>query len=224
MDIKKNIQDIKDEIKKYSPHPDKVKLIVVTKYGGVEDIEKVLAANYNVIAENKAQVFRDKLKYFKEKKIENIEWHFIGNLQSNKIKYIIEDVKLIHSVNKLSLAKEIDKQAKAVSKKVNILLEVNIFGEESKHGYEEAALIQDLAEYKKLENINICGLMTMAPYTDDEDIQRQVFSSLRALKDRLNKEYFSGNLTELSMGMTNDYKVALEEGATLIRIGRKIFE
>lgn len=93
---------------------------------------------------------------------------FIGNLQSNKIKYIIEDVKLIHSVNKLSLAKEIDKQAKAVSKKVNILLEVNIFGEESKHGYEEAALIQDLAEYKKLENINICGLMTMAPYTDDE--------------------------------------------------------
>lgn len=224
MDIKKNIQDIKDEIKKYSPYPDKVKLIVVTKYGGVEDIEKVLAADYNVIAENKAQVFRDKLKYFKEKKIENIEWHFIGNLQSNKIKYIIEDVKLIHSVNKLSLAKEIDKQAKAVSKKVNILLEVNIFGEESKHGYEESALIQDLAEYKKLENINICGLMTMAPYTDDKDIQRQVFSSLRALKDRLNKEYFSGNLTELSMGMTNDYKVALEEGATLIRIGRKIFE
>ncbi|MGL4392496.1 MAG: YggS family pyridoxal phosphate-dependent enzyme [Fusobacteriaceae bacterium] len=229
MNIEKNIEQILEDIEKYSPNPSAVKLLAVTKYVDTDTIQKLFDCGIKNIGENKGQVIRDKAKYFAEKKIDDICWHFIGSLQSNKIKYISEYISLIHSVNKISLAREIDKKAKECGRIISILLEINISGEESKEGYSYENLLEDLPEYFELKNIEIKGLMTMAPLTDDENILRKVFAGLREKKDELNKKYFSYQsdgkiLTELSMGMSNDYKIALEEGATIIRIGTKLFE
>lgn len=223
MSIKENVEEILEDIKKYSPYPEKVKLVAVTKYSSVEDIEKFLETGQNICGENKVQVIRDKIGHFKEKN-KKIKWHFIGNLQKNKVKYIIDDVDLIHSVNKLSLAQEINKKAEQSSKIMNVLLEINVYGEESKQGYSLDELKCDIMELQNLQNLNIIGVMTMAPFTDDEKILRMVFSELRKIKDELNKEYFNNSLTELSMGMSNDYKIALQEGSTFIRVGTKIFK
>lgn len=222
--IKKNIEEIQEDIRKHSIYPEKVKFIAVTKYVQPEVMDEILACGVNVFGENKVQVIKDKYeKYIAEGKID-IEWHFIGNLQKNKVKYIAPFVKLIHSVNKLSLAQEIDKRAMQNGRVIDVLLEINIAGEESKEGYELEALYQDLPQLRKLKNINIIGLMTMAPFVDDEPLIRGVFRRLREIQLELNEKYFSGRLTQLSMGMTNDYRIALEEGATLIRVGRRIYE
>ena len=223
-DIKKNIDEIKEDIKKYSKEPEKVKLVAVTKYVETKEMEEAYTAGNPIFGENRVQVLKDKKEYFDTTSIKDgIEWHFIGNLQKNKVKYIIDYIDLVHSVNKLSLAKELDKRAKQADKKIKILLEVNVAGEESKEGYTIDNLYKELEELSKLKNIEFKGLMTMAPYSDDEEMVRGVFQKLRGLKEELNKEYFGGQMTELSMGMTNDYKIALEEGATIIRIGSKIF-
>ena len=218
MSIQASVEEILEDIKKYSPYPEKVKLIAVTKYSTVEDIEEFLKTGQNICGENKVQVVKDKIEYFKNKNTD-IKWHFIGNL-----KYIIDDVAAIHSVNKLSLAQEINKKAEQSGKTMDVLLEINVYGEESKQGYSLDELKYDIIELKNLKNLNIIGVMTMAPFTDDEKILRMVFSELRKIKDELNKEYFDNNLTELSMGMSNDYKIALQEGSTYIRVGTKIFK
>ena len=174
MSIKASVEEILEDIKKYSPYPEKVKLIAVTKYSSVEDIEEFLETGENICGENKVQVIKDKIEYFKEKN-KKIKWHFIGNLQKNKVKYIIDDVDLIHSVNKLSLAQEINKKAEQSSKIMDILLEINVYGEESKQGYSLDELKYDIIELQKLKNLNIIGVMTMAPFTDDEKILRMIF-------------------------------------------------
>ena len=120
--------------------------------------------------------------------------------------------------------KEINKKAEQSGKIMDVLLEINVYGEESKQGYSLDELKCDIIELQNLKNLNIIGVMTMAPFTDDEKILRMVFSELRKIKDELNKEYFNNNLTELSMGMSNDYKIALQEGSTFIRVGTKIFK
>lgn len=223
MSIKENICEVIEDIKKYSSHPKKVKLIAVTKYVDENVIEKVLDTGHNILGENKAQVIREKIDYFKAKNMD-IEWHFIGNLQKNKVKYIINDVSLIHSVNKLSLAEEINKRAEQVGKVIDILLEINVYGEESKQGYKLEELISDLEALKKLKNINIKGLMTMGPLDVDEVTTRKVFAELVRIKKELNENYFNNSLTELSMGMSGDYKIALQEGSTIIRVGSKLYE
>lgn len=222
MNIKTNIEQILNDIKLYSPHPEKVKLIAVSKYVDIHTIQEILKV-YNILGENKAQILKEKSNYFLEKNQE-IEWHFIGNLQKNKVKYIIDRVKLIHSINKLSLAEEIDKRAKSIDKIIDVLLEINIFGEESKQGYNLDELLNEIDSLKNLKNINIIGLMTMAPLNVDEKTTRKVFSQLREIKEQLNNDFFSGTLTELSMGMSDDYKIALQEGSTLIRIGSKLYK
>lgn len=223
MSIKENICEVIENIKKYSSHPEKVKLIAVTKYVDENVIEKVLDTGHNILGENKAQVIREKIDYFKAKNMD-IEWHFIGNLQKNKVKYIINDVSLIHSVNKLSLAEEINKRAEQVGKIIDILLEINVYGEETKQGYKLEELISDLEALKNLKNINIKGLMTMGPLDVDEVTTRKVFAELVRIKKELNENYFNNSLTELSMGMSGDYKIALQEGSTIIRVGSKLYE
>lgn len=223
MSIKENICEVIEDIKKYSSHPEKVKLIAVTKYVDENVIEKVLDTGHNILGENKAQVIREKIDYFKAKNMD-IEWHFIGNLQKNKVKYIINDVSLIHSVNKLSLAEEINKRAEQVGKIIDILLEINVYGEETKQGYKLEELISDLEALKNLKNINIKGLMTMGPLDVDEVTTRKVFTELVRIKKELNENYFNNSLTELSMGMSGDYKIALQEGSTIIRVGSKLYE
>lgn len=222
--IKSNIQDIQNDIKNHSIYPERVKFIAVTKYVDTETMNEILNCGIKIFGENKAQVIKEKYeKYISEGK-NDIEWHFIGNLQKNKVKYIAPFIKLIHSVNKLSLAQEIDRRAEQNNRVIDVLLEINIAGEESKEGYELENLYAELPQLMKLPNINIRGLMTMAPFVEDEEVVRKVFKRLREIKDELNEKYFDGKLTELSMGMTNDYKVALEEGATIIRVGRKIYQ
>ena len=222
--IAKNLAEIKEDISRHSQKPEAVKLVVASKYVDSEGVKKVFDAGHKIMGENRIQSLREKKEILDlEEKYNTVSWHFIGNLQKNKVKYIIDYVDLIHSVNKLSLAKEINKRAASAGRVVDILLEVNISGEESKEGYLVDELLGQLEELLAMEHINIKGLMTMAPFTDDEAVVRECFRELKSLKDRLNSEYFDGKLLELSMGMTNDYKIALEEGATIIRLGSKIF-
>lgn len=222
--IKKNIDEIKEDIKKYSPYPERVKLVAVTKYVETKEMEEAQKAGNSIFGENRVQVIRDKKEYFDKTPLkDDIEWHFIGNLQKNKVKYIADYIDLVHSVNKLSLAKELDKRAAQVGRKVSVLLEVNVSEEESKEGYIKETLYKELDELSKLKNLNFKGLMTMAPYSDDTEMIRGIFKKLKELKEEIDTRYFNGSMTELSMGMTGDYKIALEEGATIIRIGSKIF-
>lgn len=223
MNISENIDRIFKDIEIHSPHPEKVELIAVTKYVDSETIKKVLEGGAKNLGENRVQIITKKNDELSDFPIEK-KWHFIGNLQKNKVKYIASFIDMIHSVNKLSLAQEIDKRALEHNKKIDVLLEINLFEEETKEGYDYLELLQDIPALLNLKNINIKGLMTMAPYTDNDDFIRSGFRRIRELKDELNKLYFNDTLTELSMGMSNDYKIALEEGATLIRVGSKIFE
>lgn len=196
----------------------KVRLIAVSKTHSVEEIKEVINAGVLDFGENKAQELSLKSPQLNEP----VYWHFIGHLQTNKVKYIIESAEYIHSVDSVKLAEEINKKAKSINKVQKILLEINTSDEESKFGLKEEKDILEIAQFcGKCENIYLTGLMTMAPYTDDKKIIRDCFIKLRNIKDSLNQKGF--NLKELSMGMTNDYEIAIEEGATMIRIGTAIF-
>ncbi|WP_427043059.1 YggS family pyridoxal phosphate-dependent enzyme [Fusobacterium sp. SB021] len=222
--VTKNVNEVLEDIKKYSKNPEKVKLVAVTKYPNVgrPELEELMENGILNFGENRVQVLEAKRELMDDVK-DKIHWNFIGNLQKNKVKYIIDYVCMIHSVNKLSLAQEIDKRAAACGRKIDVLIEINLSGEDSKEGYDLDEFYKELPEIMKLENINIKGLMTMAPNVTDEDKIRASFRKLREIKDELNEKYFNGQLTELSMGMSHDYKIALEEGSTIIRIGTKLY-
>ena len=222
--VTKNVNEVLEDIKKYSKNPEKVKLVAVTKYPNVgrPELEELMENGILNFGENRVQVLEAKRELMDDVK-DKIHWNFIGNLQKNKVKYIIDYVCMIHSVNKLSLAQEIDKRAAACGRKIDVLIEINLSGEDSKEGYDLEEFYKELPEIIKLENINIKGLMTMAPNVTDEDKIRASFRKLREIKDELNEKYFDGKLTELSMGMSHDYRIALEEGSTIIRIGTKLY-
>lgn len=213
-----NYQKIEEDIKKYSPYPEKVKILFVTKYFNIEEQKKIIDMGYGYFGENKAQLFRDKLK-----EIDNsdLKWDFIGRLQKNKIKYIIKHVNLIHSIDTISLLEEVDAKAKEINQVVDVLIQVNVSNEESKTGFSLSEL-SDVFEVKTT-NVNIKGLMMMAPLIEDRDKLKSYFKETAEIKTIMNKKY-NLNLDELSMGMSNDYKEALTEGATIIRIGSKLFE
>ena len=222
--VTENVQEVLADIKKYSIYPERVKLVAVTKYPIVtkDKLEELMKNGIFTFGENRVQVLEEKLELLGEEK-NKIKWNFIGNLQKNKVKYIINFIDMIHSINKLSLAQEIDKRAEKIGRKIDVLIEINLSGEDSKEGYDLNEFYQDIPELIKLKNLNICGLMTMAPNTDDKDLIRGSFKKLREIKEEVNNK-FNNNLTELSMGMSGDYKIALEEGATIIRIGSKLYE
>jgi len=213
--IKDRLKNVKSIINSINPN---AKLVVVSKFFPGENILEVLNEGHNIFGESKAQELRDKYENLKNKKI---EWHFIGSIQTNKIKYIVPICDLIHSVYREKEMKEIDKRAKENGKIQQILLEVNVSGEESKSGININSVKNLLNSSLKFENIRVVGLMTMAPLTENEEIIRSTFKKLKDLKEELKDEY--KDLKELSMGMSNDFKIALEEGATIVRIGSKIF-
>ncbi|MDK2812147.1 MAG: dependent protein [Petrotoga sp.] len=195
-----------------------IKLVAVSKNFPSDNIKTLYEEGHRDFGENKAQELREK---YEDLKNLDIVWHFIGRIQTNKIKYIVPIAEYIHSVWRMKEIEEIQKKAEEINKTQKVLLEINISGENSKAGLipnEVEAFLQDATSFK---NIKIIGLMTMAPYTEKVDVIRNVFRSLRELRDNLNKKYPS--IKELSMGMTNDYKIAIEEGATLLRIGTRIF-
>lgn len=223
--IKENIKPIFQDIKIYSKDPEKVILLPTTKYVDKDGVNLVNEAGLLEVGENRVQALEEKYNQLKSSPFfSKIKWHFIGNLQRNKVKYIAPYIHLIHSVNKLSLIKEIDKEGRKNNRIIPILLEVNISEEETKQGYTVKSLYEDLELIRSFQYVEVKGLMTMAPFTQDERVIRETFRGLRTLKDQLNSDYFHGSLTELSMGMSNDYKIALEEGATILRIGRNIFK
>lgn len=223
--IKKNYEEILEDINKYSPHKDRVTLVAASKYVDYKGIIELGAAGVEVCGENRVQALREKREELgKENKEDIVKWHFIGTLQKNKIKYIIDYIDLIQSVDSLSLLQELDKKAKQKDRVLDVLVEINISQEESKHGFTKEEFESIIDEIKVLKNIKVKGFMTMAPFTADEGVVREVFKGLRLYRDELNERYFDGELNELSMGMSNDYKIALEEGATIIRVGSKLFE
>jgi len=225
MDLESNIKNINNRIKKAAERvgrdPGDIKLVAVTKRVEPERIKQALTLGFNRFGENYAQEFRDKSKILENEAEGAIEWHFIGQLQKNKVKYVVGKVELIHSLDSLSAAREINKRAEAMDIKVPVLIEVDTSGEESKGGIAPAQLQGFLNELSALSWVEVCGLMTMPPYFDNVEIARPYFSRLREIRDDLLPEF--PQLKELSMGMSGDFEVAIEEGATIIRVGSAIF-
>lgn len=197
-----------------------VTLICVTKTMPVEDLQEAYDAGQRSFGENRVQEINDKFPQLPS----DIQWHMIGHLQRNKVKYLMDKAVMIHSVDSASLAGAISKEAVKAGRVMDILLEVNAAGEESKFGLGYGDVLPLIKEISTLPGIHICGLMTVAPYTDDPETNRIFFKKLRELSvdiDRQSIDNVSMNI--LSMGMTGDFEVAIEEGATHIRVGTAIF-
>jgi pyridoxal phosphate enzyme (YggS family) len=198
---------------------EEVLLLGASKYANAEKIREAYQCGVRVFGESRAQDF---LKKFEELKDLPIDWHFIGNLQTNKVKYIIDKVSLIHSLDRPSLAEEIQKRAERLGKVQDVLIEVNVGREETKGGvYEED--LEKLFEYcLSLKNLRVLGLMAIPPYKENPEEVRPYFVKLRKLKEKL-EELYKLKLPHLSMGMSGDFEVAVEEGATIVRIGSAVF-
>jgi pyridoxal phosphate enzyme (YggS family) len=198
---------------------EEVLLLGASKYANAEKIREAYQCGMRAFGESRAQDF---LKKFEELKDLPIDWHFIGNLQTNKVKYIIDKVSLIHSLDRPSLAEEIQKRAERLGKVQDVLIEVNVGKEETKGGvYEED--LEKLFEYcLSLKNLRVLGLMAIPPYKENPEEVRPYFVKLRKLKEKL-EDLYKIKLPHLSMGMSGDFEVAVEEGATIVRIGSAIF-
>ena len=224
MSIKDNINSIKDKInlaKSRANRQDEVNLMAVTKTVDVDKVLEAIDAGITDIGENKPQELSRKYEEIGNK----VRYHLIGTLQTNKVKYIIDKVYMIHSLDRIALCEEIQKRAEKIDKVINCLVQVNISQEESKHGLKRSEVIdfvKDVSE--KYKDIHIKGLMTMAPFTEDEYEIREVFRGLKELSLEIKKLNISNvDMDILSMGMSHDYEIAIEEGATIVRVGTSIF-
>jgi len=220
--IAENVKHLKEKIAAkcadFKRNPQNIKLVAVSKFFGLDAINEVNKLGITDFGENRAQELRDKYEILGD----NVTWHFIGTLQKNKVKYAVKAATYIHSVDSATLASEINTQAQKLNKVQKILLEVKTSSEDSKSGLTtESELLELVNHCSTLQNLELVGLMTMAAFTDDIEIIRKSFIELRNLRDKINQNGF--DLRELSMGMTNDYEIAIEEGATMLRIGSAIF-
>ena len=222
--IKENLEVVENNIRiaceKAGRDRSEVTLIAVSKTKPVSDIREAMACGITVFGENKVQEIRDKTAEITEP----LSWHMIGHLQTNKVKYLPGVACMIHSVDNIGLAQEIEKQAAKHELIMDVLIEVNMAGEDTKFGLSPEDTIPFVKEISTFEHLNIRGLMTIAPFTDDPESNRVYFRGLRKLKDDINALNIPGvNMDTLSMGMTGDYQVAIEEGATFVRVGTGIF-
>lgn len=215
--IKENLNIVKASV------PSNVTLIAVSKTKPVSDLQEAYDAGQRIFGENKALEMRDKHQVLPN----DIQWHFIGHLQTNKIKYIAPFVTLIHAIDSLSLLEAVNKEAAKNNRVIDCLLQFHIAQEETKFGLdmEEAKSMLESESYKNLNNINICGVMGMATFTDNAAQVREEFKNLKNIFETLKENYFKENdsFKEISMGMSDDYPIAIEEGATMVRVGSKIF-
>lgn len=215
--IKENLNKVRATV------PNNVTLIAVSKTKPVTDLQEAYDAGQRIFGENKALEMRDKHQELPK----DIQWHFIGHLQTNKIKYIAPFVSLIHSIDSISLLGAVNKEAVKNNRIIDCLLQFHIAKEETKFGLdiEEAEEILKSDSYKNLNNINIIGVMGMATFTDDVNQIRNEFKSLKNIFNILKERYFQDkeSFKEISMGMSDDYPIAIEEGATMVRVGSKIF-
>jgi pyridoxal phosphate enzyme (YggS family) len=224
MDLKKRLENVKDRINKTAlkcgRDPESIHLVAVSKTIPANRVRDAIMAGVTTLGENYVQEARNK---FNVLGTFPVSWHFIGHLQSNKAKYAVRLFDLIHSVDSLKLARELNKQAKKVNKIQDVLIQINISKEPSKSGsdIENAAnLIKDIVLF---ENLTVKGFMTMPPFFNNPEKARPYFTALRNLRDQIQKDFPGVDLNELSMGMTGDFEVAIEEGATFVRIGTAIF-
>ncbi|MCI8871836.1 MAG: YggS family pyridoxal phosphate-dependent enzyme [Lachnospiraceae bacterium] len=222
--IKENLAKVHENIRKACEKagrdPKEVTLIAVSKTKPVPMLEEAYQAGSREFGENKAQEIMDKYSVLPA----DIHWHMIGHLQRNKVKYVIDKVCLIHSVDSLRLAEEISSQAEKKQVEMDILVEVNIAEEESKFGTSREETVRLVEEIARLPHIHIQGLMTIAPFVENPEDNREYFRQIRELSvDIMQKNIDNVNMSVLSMGMTGDYMVAIEEGATMVRVGTGIF-
>ncbi|MDF1616315.1 YggS family pyridoxal phosphate-dependent enzyme [Petrocella sp. FN5] len=223
--IQDNLNTINHQIAetclKIDKNPNSIVLVNVSKTKPLSILEEGYKAGMRIFGENKVQELCDKYEQFKK---EDIQWHMIGHLQRNKVKYIIDKVDLIHSVDSYRLAETISKEAKKKDIIAHILIQVNVAQEESKYGFESQNVIGMVKSIHRLENLKIEGLMTIAPFVDNPEENRPIFKALYQLSVDIKEQNLDNvSMDVLSMGMTNDFKVAIEEGATMIRIGTALF-
>ena len=215
--VRRNLDEIKKNIAHYN-----VKIIAVTKYFGLKAMIAGYEAGIRDFAESRALEAIEKLSSLPDDIRKNSTFHFIGHLQSNKAEKVVENFDVIHSVDSVKIAKVISKAACALNKREKILLQVNNAGEKQKSGFSKEELIESFKEISALGGIEILGLMNMAPLGAGEDELTRLFGDIKKFRDELESR-FGAKLPELSMGMSDDYPIAVKEGATIIRIGRKLF-
>ncbi|MDI9496301.1 MAG: YggS family pyridoxal phosphate-dependent enzyme [Bacillota bacterium] len=225
MSIRENIDDIVKKIeaacKKVGRNPNDITLIAVSKTVESPKVREAVAAGVDNLGENRVQ---ELVKKYEDLKDIDIKWHMIGHLQKNKVKYIIDKTVLIHSVESLSLAEEIDKRAKKAGIVANVLIELNIGEEESKFGIKEENVYDFVKSMEEFENIKVSGLMTVAPFCENPEDVRWVFKKMKDIYDKISAMNLkNAEMKYLSMGMTNDFEIAIEEGSNMIRIGTAIF-
>lgn len=217
MNIREKIVEIKKQI------PEGVTLVAVSKTKPIEDIMQAYDEGQRVFGENKAQEMKEKQALLPK----DIQWHMLGHLQENKVKYIVPFVSLIHSVDSLKILQAINKRAIICERVVDCLLEIDISHEETKFGLSKEELYNLLSspEYEQMKNIRVCGLMGIGSITDDNSKTREEFRGLRALYSEIKDKFFADKdyFRHVSMGMSGDYDIAIEEGSTIVRIGSKIF-
>ena len=222
--IRKNLAEVRSNIakacEKVGREPSEVTLLAVSKTKPIEMIREAMAAGQRAFGENYVQEIEEKYAVLGD----SADWHMIGHLQRNKVKYIIGKVSLIHSVDSLRLAEQIQKEAEKHSITVRVLLEVNVANEESKWGFTPDETVEAVKAVAAMPNVHVCGLMTSAPITEDAESNRVYFRQLRKLFDDIKAMNIENvDMQVLSMGMTGDYTVAVEEGSTLVRVGTGIF-
>ncbi len=223
-DIAANIRRIRERIAQAAARagrsPDDIKLMAVTKTVSPERAREAINAGIDLFGENYVQEAKEKIAALGK----NVKWHMIGHLQTNKAKYVVRLFDCVQSVGRIELARELDKRARLGGCKLNVLIEVNVSGEKSKNGVATADALHLAKNVASLENISVRGLMTMPPYFENPEEARPYFRALRELAAQIDRAGIPGvSMKELSMGMTDDFEVAIEEGATIVRVGRAIF-
>lgn len=219
--LQANIQQVQETIEKNAPENSNVDLIAVTKYIESDVLRKMVDSGISKVAENRTESLLEKQEELGELS-QSIEWHFVGRLQTRPVRKIINQIDYLHSLDRMSLIKEVNKRAE---QPVKCFLQVNVSGEEQKAGFKPEEVLSVVEELKNFPNIYLVGLMTMAPHEESEEQLREHFSALKTLQEEvaeLNLDY--APCLELSMGMSNDYEIAIQEGATMVRVGRMLFK
>ncbi len=221
--IRGNLEEIQGNIRsaceKSGRNPDEVTLVAVTKTVEADVMNAAIDLGVTIVGENRVQEIRRKFDDVKP-----VSWHQIGHLQRNKVKYIADKVDMIHSVDSIRLAEEISDKAQKFGRTIDILIQVNVAGESQKFGIDDETLTEMLTEISKLDGVKVKGLMLIAPFADDPETVRPIFRRMKEIFDSTkNSNYDNVEMKYLSMGMTGDYEVAIEEGANMVRIGSGIF-
>ncbi len=218
--VKRVLEDIAESAVKAGRDPGEITLVGVTKTVGCAEMQELMDAGVMHLGENRVQSLVEKYEVLKD----TPTWHLIGHLQTNKVKYIADKVSMIHSVDSLHLAEEIDRQFAKYGRRADILLQVNVSGEESKFGVTPEEATELAHQVSELKHLSVCGLMTMAPLEATPTETRKIFSDLQKLSvDIRAKKYDNINMRHLSMGMSGDFREAIMEGATLVRVGSALF-